>query len=142
MGALDAEDVTGSTFESVARTIGNFTGSDSQFRSWVFTIAHGRMVDDHRRRSRRPEVKLGNEVERIVDDRLDTIFGGDERIEHALAQLNSDQRNLLHLRYVMGFSIREVATHTDRTEEATRAAIHRCTKRLRELVSLEAVAAT
>lgn len=140
MGARDAEDVTGSTFESVARTIGNFTGSDSQFRSWIFTIAHARMVDDHRRRNRRPEVELGHEVERIADDRLEAVFGGDERIELALAQLAPDQRALLHLRYVVGLSIREVAIHTDRTEEATRAAIHRCTKRLRELVSVAAVA--
>lgn len=135
MGARDAEDVAGATFEAVTRTIDGFSGSDTQFRSWVFTIAHARVVDDHRRRTRRPEVELARDVDRVVDDRLDTLLGGDERIDAALAQLTDDQRRLLRLRFVEGLSIREITTLTGRSEEAIRVAIHRSTRRLRQLVS-------
>jgi len=30
----------------VYRSLGSFSGSEEQFRSWVFTIAHRRLVDE------------------------------------------------------------------------------------------------
>jgi len=142
MGAQDAEDVTGSTLESVARTIGTFTGSESQFRSWVFTIAHARIVDDHRRRSRRPEVEFRQDFDRIVEDRLEALFGGDERVDAALARLTADQREMLRNRFVVGLSIGEIAMITGRSEQATRVALHRCIKRVRDLVESAAQVAS
>lgn len=138
MGAQDAEDVTGSTLESVARTIGTFNGSESQFRSWVFTIAHSRIVDDHRRRSRRPEVEFRQDFDRVAEDRLEALFGGDERVDAALAQLTAEQREMLRSRFVVGLSIREIANVSGRSEQATRVALHRCIKRLRELIEAPA----
>ena len=137
LGARDAEDVVGATFEAVTRAIGGFSGSESQFRSWVFTIAHARVVDDHRRRSRRPEVELVGDVDLLSDDGLESILRGDGRIEAAVAQLSEKQRRLLQLRFVDGLPIREIATLTGRTEDSTRVAIHRITRRLRDMVSNE-----
>ena len=49
--------------EAMFRALGGlagFEGDGRAFRSWVFTIAHNLIVDDHRRRSRRPRtVHLG-----------------------------------------------------------------------------------
>lgn len=134
MGAGDAEDVTGATLEAVARTIGTFEGSESQFRSWIFTIAHARIVDDHRRRSRRPEVELGSHADQLGVDQFESTFGGDERIDAALQQLSEEQRRLLKYRFEIGLSIREISSLTGRSEQATRVALHRCSKRLRELI--------
>lgn len=137
LGAIDVDDVAGATFESVTRHIARFRGSEAQFRSWIFTLAHARIVDDLRRRSRRPEVEL-----RVVDAPLsiedfDLIQDGDDRVAAALAELSDDQRELLEMRFALGLSMREIAAATGRTEEATRVAIHRCSRRLRDLLSVE-----
>src|SRR5438067_382498 len=55
-GVPDPEDVTGEVFLQVARDLHRFKGDDDALRRWVFTIAHHRMVDSHRRRARRPAV--------------------------------------------------------------------------------------
>ena len=135
MGVADADDVTGAVLEAVARGIGGFEGSHGQFRSWVFSIAHARIVDDHRRRSRRTEVELTEHHDTDSSAAVDDFASGDPELEAALAQLTEEQRSLLHLRYVVGLSTKEIAKSIDKSEVATRVALHRTSKRLREILS-------
>ena len=51
-GATDPEGLAAEVFLNVARDIGRFQGDESSFRSWVFVIAHRRLIDE-RRASRR-----------------------------------------------------------------------------------------
>ncbi|MFP5375898.1 MAG: RNA polymerase sigma factor, partial [Acidimicrobiia bacterium] len=53
-GAPEPDDLTSEVFISVFRRIGSFSGTEAQFRSWVFTIAHNRLVDERRRNGTRP----------------------------------------------------------------------------------------
>ena len=63
----DAEDVVGDVFLQVARDLPRFKGdSDEDLRRWVMTIAHNRMADAARRRSRRPTTVSGS-VAALVD---------------------------------------------------------------------------
>lgn len=137
MGVSDPDDVTGTVLETVARSVGSFSGSHSQFRSWVFSIAHARIVDAHRRRDRRPEVELTDAHDRLQNG-ADTLIGsGDPELESAMNQLSEEQRSLLHLRFVLELSTKEIARVTDKSEVATRVSLHRCQKRLRELLAGE-----
>lgn len=140
MGAADPEDLTGAVLEAVARGIGGFEGTHGQFRSWVFSIAHARIVDDHRRRSRRTEVELTEQHDTDSSASVDDFASGDPELEAAMASLTDEQRSLLHLRYVVGLSTKEIARSIDKTEVATRVALHRTSKRLRELLSDSGVA--
>ena len=49
-GASDPEDLTSEAFLQIARNIHSFDGSESAFRSWVFVIAHRRLIDSRVRR--------------------------------------------------------------------------------------------
>jgi RNA polymerase sigma-70 factor (ECF subfamily) len=49
-GAAEPEDLTSEVFLGVFTGIDSFEGSETQFRSWVFTIAYSRLVDERRRR--------------------------------------------------------------------------------------------
>ena len=59
-GAAEPEDLAGEVFLQVVRGLDRFSGAERDFRAWVFTIAHRRLVDDApprragRRRRRRP----------------------------------------------------------------------------------------
>jgi RNA polymerase sigma factor (sigma-70 family) len=53
-GAADPEDVAGEVFLQVVRGLPGFSGGKGEFMAWTFTIAHRRLIDDRRRRGRRP----------------------------------------------------------------------------------------
>ena len=53
-GAPDPEAVLSEVFLQVARDITTFDGEERGFRSWVFTIAHHRLIDARRHSARRP----------------------------------------------------------------------------------------
>src|SRR6188508_2959967 len=55
-GVADVDGVTNEVFLQVHRGLGRFKGEWPAFRSWVFTIAHHRMVDETRRATRRLRV--------------------------------------------------------------------------------------
>ena len=55
-GAAEPDDLASETFLGVFRGLSGFAGNEDALRSWVFTIAHRRLVDDWRRRSRRPQL--------------------------------------------------------------------------------------
>ncbi len=139
MGCPDAEDVAGATFEAVARGIGAFYGSHGQLRSWVFSIAHARVVDDLRRRNRRPEVGADDldSLDRADEGSLVLDDIEDPQLAAALARLSDEQRALLHLRYVTDLPIKEIARVNGKSEVATRVAVHRASRRLRELLSVQ-----
>ncbi|MCA1656409.1 MAG: RNA polymerase sigma factor, partial [Actinobacteria bacterium] len=53
-GASDPDDLTSEVFERAFTRLGSFSGTEPQFRSWVFTIAHNRLTDQRRQLARRP----------------------------------------------------------------------------------------
>lgn len=55
-GVADPEDLMQEVFLAAAQRIGGFDGSFDAFGSWVFSIAHHKMVDEHRRRTRAPNL--------------------------------------------------------------------------------------
>ena len=54
-GAREPEDLTSEVFIGAFRGLGSFVGSEAQFRSWIFTIAHRRLIDERRRFANRPQ---------------------------------------------------------------------------------------
>src|ERR687889_1506381 len=72
-GAAEPDDLASETFIGVLTGLAGFRGDEDDLRAWVFTIAHRRLVDDWRRRSRRPQVAddpgdLAEEVGGNVED--------------------------------------------------------------------------
>src|SRR5437870_934091 len=51
-----AEDAASETWLDVARGLDSFTGGESDFRAWVFTIGRRTMIDNVRVELRRPTV--------------------------------------------------------------------------------------
>lgn len=124
-GVPDAEDVVGETFVRVVRTIGSFDGPEPAFRAWVFRIARNLAIDEARKRSHRREDPLPTEglhavgagraalgdVEREALELLER-----SHVEATLDLLTPDQRDVLLLRILGGFTIHEVAAILGRRE--------------------------
>lgn len=136
----DPDDVAGETFLQVVRDIDRFEGTERQFRSWVLSIAHHRMLDARRAQARRPALSMPT-------DRLPQDAGPDEAagptlesaqwqtIEAVLDQLTVDQREVVVLRVVNELTLEETARVLDRTVGSVKALQHRAFSALRTRIS-------
>lgn len=125
-GARDPEDLVGEVFLQVVRRLSTFDGDEAGFRSWVFTIAHHKLIDDRRYHARRPAAATPTEEvatempaqDTVETDAVERLTA--EEISRLLHVLTDEQREVLVLR-LAGFTISEVAGITSRTENATKA---------------------
>jgi RNA polymerase sigma-70 factor (ECF subfamily) len=131
-GANEPEDLLGEVFLQLARNTANFRGDASQYRSWAFVVAHNRVIDERRRRSRRPadpvatfdDQAAGNvEVEAIENLKV-------SEIRELLETLPPNQQDVLLMRIVGGFTITEVAAAIGKKPGATKALQRRGLARL------------
>src|SRR5215208_4071246 len=124
-GAPDAEDVLSEVFLQVARDIARFDGEERGFRSWVFTIAHHRLIDARRHAARRP-VDLSPEPPEPrgrADDAADEALAriGVEEVQRVLSALSDEQRTVLLLRVIGDLSIDDVAKAVGKRPGAVKA---------------------
>ena len=115
----------GETFLQVARDIARFDGDEAGFRSWVFTIAHHRLIDARRHSARRP-VELSAEPPEPVgraDDAAEEALAriGMEEVQRVLATLSEDQRGGAAAAGVGDLSIEDVAKAVGKRPGAVKA---------------------
>ncbi|HEY3143180.1 MAG TPA: sigma-70 family RNA polymerase sigma factor [Acidimicrobiales bacterium] len=142
-GCKEPEDVTSEVFVAVLRNIRSFTGDERGFRSWVFTIAHRRLLDERRRLSRRPHhASLGHEQEPAAPESVEddvTRSESDEWVRSLCHRLVPDQRDVLLLRLFGGLTIDEVAAALGKTSGATKALQRRGMRAVGRLLEREGV---
>ena len=140
-GAREPDDLVNEAFLGAFSGIANFEGDEDHFRSWVFTIAHRRLIDERRRLGRRPveashamEEGVGGDAE---DDAVSSL--GDERARELLARLAPDQRDVLLLRVVADLTVERTAESLGKTPGAVKALQRRGLTALRKEISREGV---
>jgi RNA polymerase sigma-70 factor (ECF subfamily) len=143
-GVPEPDDVVGETFVKVVRYIDGFEGDEAAFRTWVFTIGRNLVVDDFRRRARRP-------VDVVTDDQLAAAApSGDTEddamrdlaaahVEEILGHLSVDQRDVLLLRILAGLTIAEIAQVVGKKEGAVKMLQARGLAAIRTQISLGSV---
>ena len=141
-GARDPGDVVGEVFLEIARRLGEFEGSWEAFRGWAFLIASRRVIDEHRRSSRRPETLQGDSPDLPTGDLTVESFERGVAAEEAvrlLQGLSEDQREVLLLRIYADLPIEEVARVTGRTVHGVKALQRRGLAALRREISRQGV---
>ena len=143
-GSAAADDLTSDVFMRVFGAIGGFSGSEDRFRSWVFTIAHHRLVDEHRRQARRPriaDVEVGDVAVPTADTSEDEALRrmSVDRVRRLCDRLAPDQRDVLLLRMVADMSLEETAEVLGKSVGAVKALQHRSVATLRRLIEREGV---
>ncbi|MDQ2826173.1 MAG: RNA polymerase sigma factor [Actinomycetota bacterium] len=144
-GAADAEGLTNEVFLGVFVGLVSFSGRETQFRSWVFTIAHRRLIDDRRQAGRRP-APAG-----IAADSLDGVYGGDAeqdamgslgmgRMRDVLDCLTAEQRRVLLLRLVADLTVEQVAEATGKSAAAVKSLQRKGLEGIRRRLDIEKVA--
>jgi RNA polymerase sigma factor (sigma-70 family) len=135
-GAPDADAVLGDVFLQLVRDIKRFEGDEAGFRSWVFVMVHHRLLDDLRKRSRRPEYAAPAEAFGGLEDPGD-VEGDvvrhfrEEELRQLLSELTPAQRDVLLLRIFGGLKVEEIAQAVGRRVGAVKALQRRGLQTLR-----------
>lgn len=133
-GSEDPEGITNEVFLATFRNLAQFQGDEDGFVSLLFSIARNKLVDEHRRRGRRP---LTAPLESTTDPsggdtEEDAMRGLGDTTIALLAHLTDDQREVLVLRLVADLSLEQTAAITGRSVNATKALQHRAVNALRK----------
>ncbi len=132
-----AEDITEEVFLKAWRAIKSCRGKESTFSSWLYRIAHNQMVDEIRKRQRRPALELEN-VENISDN-SEGVVNSREQLEMAavIDRLPPNQRQVIILKFIEGLDNPEIARIMDKSEGAIRVLQMRGLSRLKEELEKE-----
>jgi RNA polymerase sigma-70 factor, ECF subfamily len=129
------EDVAAETWVQVVRGLRRFRGDERDWRSWLFTIARRRAIDEARRRSRHPAAPLDElpreQEPRSPDAALLAVqnLGAADLIRQIRA-LPPQQADVILLRVLAGLDNEAVARMLGRSPGAVRVAAHRGLRRL------------
>jgi RNA polymerase sigma-70 factor (ECF subfamily) len=112
-GVDDPEAATHDVFLALYRTLDRIAGGDDDVRTMTFSIAHARVVDQHRARTRR---SAAVEFEADSDPRQspsaeESAFAnlGEHGVRRLVDRLGDDQREAVLLRVVAGLTLDETA---------------------------------
>lgn len=143
-GADDPEGLTTEVFLHVLRRREAIVGGAAGLRTFVFSVAHARFVDDVRRRARRP-VETSYEPE--LDGRHEpsaehaAVHGaGGAHLQQLLGQLNADQRSVISLRVLGDLSVEQTAQVLGKSTGAVKQLQRRGLLALRSVVDAGEVA--
>jgi RNA polymerase sigma factor (sigma-70 family) len=145
-GTTDPENVVGEVFVAVLRSLHRFSGDEPAFRSWLFTLAHHRLVDEQRRCARRPEdatdpavlaTRAPRHTAALETDTLDPVASA--RLRTALDHLTPDQREVLTLRILADLPVDAVARVVGKAAGAVKMLQRRALDAMARELTLEAV---
>jgi RNA polymerase sigma factor (sigma-70 family) len=126
IGRVDADDCYQETWLAALRAYPRLRDA-SNLRSWIFTVAH-RKVIDHVRARRRVAVPVGEVPETPATSSPATP---DDDLWASVRELPDKQRTAVALRYVADAGYPDIAAVMGTSEEAARRNVHEALKRLR-----------
>jgi RNA polymerase sigma-70 factor (ECF subfamily) len=133
--AHEAEDITQNVFAKLMTAIHKYERREAPFAAWILRVARNMALDHIRARRQIPFEEV-----RTSDEGHDQVgFDRAQSLRQALERLTEDQREVLMLRHVAGYSPSEIAEQLDKSEGSIHGLHHRGRGALRAaLVELEA----
>lgn len=135
----DAEDLTQQVFLKAWQAINKYKRTASPFLAWLMTISHNLVIDFYRTKKDRAYLNapvmandLTSSPERVAEARFEQ-----QRLRRAILQLHGDEQQVVMLRFIEGFELREIASLLGKKEGTIRVILHRALVRLRRLLEKE-----
>lgn len=137
--SADAQDLTNDVFLRLVESIRSFEPARGPFRTWIFSIAHHRLVDYRRRRVVWDHEPL---VEELVNSHDRPTAQAEahltrERLRQALDDLTDEQQQVILLKFIEGLSNAEVAQILRKSEGAINSLQYRALRALRQVLGAD-----
>ena len=132
------EDVTQDLVSEIfMKALRNFHKYDPEISksAWIYRIAHNHLANYFR--DKKPQVDVDDVKYSLAgEDGRETLVQTEEQLQlaEALDQLDQEDRQLVTLKYIQGYSYKEMAEMIDKTSDALKVATHRAVKKLRGIM--------
>ena len=132
----DVEDLTAEAFLRAWRARHAFQGDMDASLGWLMKIARRLVIDDYRRRKARPVVEgpipAGMPINALRPEE-EVLAGEQEQLLWLLLRsLPDDLKEMLILRYLLGWHVNQIAAYLEIPENTVSVTIHRTLERLRQ----------
>lgn len=131
----NVEDLTAETYLRAWQKRQAFQGDEQAAIGWIFRIAHNLVVDSHRRSATHPPPDaLPESLARPEDDPEHHTLAYEQAVmlNDALTQLPLPQREMVVLRYMLGWAVKDIAVYLGKNENTVSVNIRRALQHLRE----------
>ncbi|AOM84579.1 RNA polymerase sigma factor [Salisediminibacterium beveridgei] len=139
----DAEELLQDVFVKMVRNLAGFSRKSS-FRTWLFAIVRNAVIDYYRGRNRRDkeEVTEDDTLERMAPNTSSAEQEATRReklesVSDAFNELPEKQQEILYLRFMEGFSLKETARITGKSVMAVKSLQKRAQEKMGEQVDEE-----
>ena len=134
--AQEVEDLAAETFERAWRARHNFHGDEDAALGWLLKIARRLVIDAYRRhRTRGVDEALDETVGFLISENMPETKALEREQKRILwkllHELPANQRELLALRYLLGWRVNQMACYLQLTEDTVSARLRRVLIRLR-----------
>lgn len=141
-----AEEVTQDAFFKVWRRASSYRSDRGKVTAWLFSIAHHRVIDEVRRRKRREQTHVSQDVElldRPADDSSDParyamLQMKRGELKEALNVLRPEQREIVLLAYYGGLTHSEIANRLQQPLGTVKTRMRLALKKLRVVLGPQA----
>jgi RNA polymerase sigma-70 factor (ECF subfamily) len=109
---LIAEDLTSDVFVQVLEGLATYRDMSVPFLSWIYRIAHGRVIDYFRKAHFRENQENIDDMELGTEPDMDSSLIDNYTTEHinaAIHDLNPEQREVIVLRFIEGYNLEKTA---------------------------------
>jgi RNA polymerase sigma-70 factor (ECF subfamily) len=135
----EAEDMSQQVFMKAWEALPRFENEGVPFVSWLFRIARNLAIDFYR--TKKNVVSLNEEIgNEVLEDSPEDIFFNVQKKElvmNAIEDLTEEQKEVVVLRFVEGFSYSEMSKITQKNQAALRILQHRAVKKLKKFLENE-----
>ncbi|MBS5038073.1 MAG: RNA polymerase sigma factor [Fusobacterium sp.] len=122
----DAEDIAQEVFISVYKNLHKFR-ADSKIYTWIYRIAINKTYDFFRKK--KIDLELNEEILNIADNE---DIGGSMIVEENLKKLSKEEREIVVLKDVYGYKLREISKMKDRNISTIKSIYYKALKNLEE----------
>jgi len=134
--AQEVEDLTAEVFLRAWKARKSFSGTEGAAEGWIVRIARNLVIDAYRKRKNNPVQELPDEME-IVSPQVspeDRLISGEQnrKLLRILFTLPLERREMLILRYVLDWSVNQIAEHLGMLENTVSVSLRRTLEHMRE----------
>jgi RNA polymerase sigma-70 factor, ECF subfamily len=120
-----AQDLTGEVFAQMLAHLATYRSTAVPFSAWLYRIAHNHVVNYIGRKENQYQhlpLDLAGELSHHADNPAHVVERqlALEKVQQALEKIDETQREIIILRFWLGYSLQEVATALDKTVSAVK----------------------